>query len=315
MRIPINVLMTSLSLDSMPETMTATGRPPVYRYHLLRAALGAGYAGLAELDGKCLTDIERQADRSFDLESLVLSSPEAASVAIPPGRIEVALSELRGRYPDRNAFIADLMGNGLDEETLGHALERELIFDAVMQAVSSKRPDVTEIDERLFFELHKERFSRPERRTARHILITVNDEFEENRRDASLSRIERLAEKLDGRPNRFPSLAKKHSECPSAMEEGRLGTLSRGRLYPELDAVLFSLPEGGISGPVESDMGFHLLWCEKIHRGVAPPFSKVRPRIRRLLEERAARNCQKAWISALQRSRSSESTGVQGRSA
>jgi peptidyl-prolyl cis-trans isomerase C len=307
--------MTSLSLNSIPDKMTATERPPVYRYHLLRAALGAGHSGLAELDDKCLTDIESQADKSFDLESLVLGSPEAARAVIPPGRIEEALSELRGRYPDRNAFIADLTENGLDEETLGRALERELIFDAVMQAVSSRRPDVTAIDERLFFELHKERFCRPERRTARHILITVNDQFEENRRDASLSRIERLAEKLDGRQNRFPSLAREHSECPSAMEEGRLGTLPRGRLYPELDAVLFSLPEGGISGPVESDMGFHLLWCEKIHRGVAPPFSKARPRIRQLLEERAARNCQKAWISALQRSRSSESSCAQGRTS
>jgi peptidyl-prolyl cis-trans isomerase C len=299
----------------MPDKMTTTERPPVYRYHLLRAALGAGHSGLAELDGNCLTDIERQADKSFDLESLVLGSPEAARVAIPPGRIEDAVSELRGRYPDRDAFIADLSGNGLDEETLGRALERELIFDAVMQAVSSKRPSVTEVDERLFFELHRERFARPERRTARHILITVNDQFEENRRDGSLSRIERLAEKLDGRPNRFPSLAKKHSECPSAMEEGRLGTLPRGRLYPELDAVLFSLPEGGISAPVESDMGFHLLWCEKIHRGVAPPFSKARPRIRQLLEERAARNCQKVWISALQRSRCPKSADARGRTS
>ena len=302
--------MTSHSLDSMPGKITATARPSVYRYHLLRAALDAGESGLAELDGQRLAEISRQADKSFDLESLVLGSPEAASVAIPPGRIEDALSELRGRYPDREAFISDLAGNGLDDEILGQALERELIFDAVMQAVSSHRPTVTEIDECLFFELHKERLARPERRTARHILITVNDQFAENRRDAAQSRIEGLAEKLNGRPNCFPSFARKHSECPSAIEEGRLGTLPRGRLYPELDAVLFSLPEGNISGTVESDMGFHLLWCEKIHRGVAPPFAEVRPRIRQLLEERAARNCQKAWISALQRSVSCDSNGT-----
>jgi peptidyl-prolyl cis-trans isomerase C len=298
--------MTNPTPDSRPGETGTTERPPVYRYHLLRAALGAGQPGLAGLDEKRLADIGRQADKTFDLESLVLGSPEAARVAVPPRQIEHALSELRSRYPDRGAFLADLAGNGLDEGVLAQSLERELIFDAVMQAVSSQCPAVSEIDERLFFELHKERFGRPERRAARHILITVNDQFEENRRDAARSRIERLAEKLDGRPNRFPSLARKHSECPSAMEEGRLGTLPRGRLYPELDAVLFSLEEGGISGPVESDMGFHLLWCEKVHRGVATPFAKVRPRVRQLLEERAARNCQRAWIAALRRSRSRE---------
>lgn len=299
----------------MPDQKKASECPPVYRYHLLRAALGAGLPGLAELDGRRLADISRQADRSFALESLVLGSPEAARVGIPPGRIADALSELRGRYPDRDAFLADLAGNGLDEEVLGQALGRELIFDAVLQTVSSHRPTVTEIDERLFFELHKERFTQPERRKVRHILITVNDAYEENRRDVARGRIERLADKLDGRANRFASLARKHSECPTAMEDGRLGTLPRGRLYAELDAVLFSLAEGAISGPVESDMGFHLLWCEKIHRRVTLPFSKARPRIRQLLEARAARNCQKAWISALRRSRSSKFDGAQGRSS
>lgn len=305
--------MTNLVLYATPDQIRVAECLPVYRYHLLRAALGVGKPGLSELNGQHLADIARHADKSFDLESLVLGSPEAARVTIPPGRIEDALSEVQGRYPDRDAFLADLAGNGLDEEILGQALERELIFDAVMQTVSSNRPAVSEIDVRLFFELHNERFARPERRTARHILITVNDQFEENRRDAAKSRIERLGEKLDGRPNRFPSLARKHSECPSAMEEGRLGTLPRGRLYPELDAMLFSLPERGISGPVESDMGFHLLWCEKMHRGVAAPFSKVRPRIRQLLEDRAARNCQKTWISALRRTRSSKYNGTEGK--
>jgi len=288
--------------------VTAMDRSPVYRYHLLRAALGAGEPGLAGLDVRNLADTRRQADKSFDLESLVLSSPEAARVAIPPRRIADALSELRSRYPSRDAFIADLEGNGLDEEILGQALERELIFDAVMQTVSAKRPTVTEIDERLFFELHKKRLARPERRTARHLLITVNEQFEENRRDAAYSRIERLRDKLGGRPSRFPSLARKHSECPTAMKGGLLGTLPRGRLYPELDAVLFSLPEGAIGGPVESDMGFHLLWCEKIYPSVAAPFSKVRAQIRQLLEDRAGRNCQKVWIAALQRSASSGSS-------
>jgi peptidyl-prolyl cis-trans isomerase C len=247
--------MTNLSLDSMPDQTREAERPPVYRYHLLRAALGAGQPGLAELESRDLVDIERQADKSYDLESLVLGSPEAARVAIPPGRIENALSALRRRYPGRDAFLADLAGNGLDEEALGRALERELIFDAVMQAVSLNRPTVTESDERLFFELHKERFTRPERRTVRHILITVNEQLEENRRGAARSRIQRLADKLDDRPDRFPRLARTHSECPTAMEDGRLGTLARGRLYPELDAVLFSLDEGSTGGPVESAMG------------------------------------------------------------
>lgn len=302
--------MSRASRDQVPDPSATPGRPPVYRYHLLRAALGAGLPGLAALGDEESAKIREQADRTFDLEALVLGTGEATKVTLPPGRVDEALGELRGRYPDQDAFLADLEANGLDESVLAEALGRELIFDAVMQQVAARRPAVSEIDERLFFELHKSRFTQGEQRTVRHILITINDEFDENRREAARARIEQLAAKLDGRANRFPSLARQHSECPTAMEDGRLGTLPRGKLYPELDAALFGLPEGGISTPVESEMGFHLLWCEKIHRERSVPFKKARGRIRELLEERAARNCQKAFISRL-RGRSAPGPGAE----
>jgi peptidyl-prolyl cis-trans isomerase C len=295
--------MTELLDAGAAETVRAPERPPAYRYHLLRAALAAGLPGLPSLGERQVAGITGLADKTFELESLVLGSPEAAEVVIPEERLDTAVAELTGRYPDRPAFQADLAGNGLDEETLRRVLHRELMFDAVMQWVSARRPAVSELDERLFFEMYKERFTQPERRTARHILTTVNDPFPENRRDAARARIDRLAEGLAGRPKRFPSLARKHSECPSAMAEGRLGTLPRGRLYPELDALLFRLPEGAVGGPVETEMGFHLLWCERIHPACTLPFAKARPRIRQLLEERAGRHCQMAWIKALRRAR------------
>jgi len=231
----------------------------------------------------------------------VIASPEAADVVIPDTRLDRALSEVCARYVDRHDFLADLARNGLDEEVLRLALHRELIFDTVMQRVAARRPVIGKLEERLFFELHRERFTMPERRTARHILITVNEQFAANRGDAARARIEVLADDLARRANRFPSQARRHSECPTAMEGGRLGTVSRGHLYETLDEALFALPEGGVSKPVESELGFHLLWCEKIHPARALSFAKARQRIRRLLETRAGRSCQKAWITELQR--------------
>jgi peptidyl-prolyl cis-trans isomerase C len=237
----------------------------------------------------------------------VLDTPEARGVAIPPDSVEAAVAAVRGRYPDQESFDSDLAGNGLDRETLERALHRELIFDAVMQRVGARRADPTELEERLFYELNQDRFTSPERRAARHILVTVNEDFPENRRDAARARIERVAERLresrggprGGQTQRFGALARKHSECPTAMEEGRLGEAVRGQLYPELDELLFRLREGEIGGPVESEMGFHLVYCERIRPSRTLPFSKAQGQIRALLEERRARNCQKAWIAEL----------------
>ncbi len=158
---------------------------------------------------------------------------------------------------------------------------------------------MSEVDERLFFELHRERFTTPERRAARHILITINDDFAENRRAMAQSRIEEVAAKLDGHAQRFGKLARQYSECPTATQEGQLGTVPRGQLYPELDATLFTLMEGQISGVVESEIGFHLLLCERIEPAAAVGFDEARAKIRSVLDARRRLDTQKTWLATL----------------
>jgi peptidyl-prolyl cis-trans isomerase C len=114
-----------------------------------------------------------------------------------------------------------------------------------MQRVGTYAEPITEIDERLFYELHRERFQTPEHRAARHILITVNDDYPENARDAARARIERIAADLKGHIERFGELARRYSECPTATQDGNLGLVRPGQLFPQLDQCLFRLAGRG----------------------------------------------------------------------
>ena len=84
------------------------------------------------------------------------------------------------------------------------------------------------------------------------------------------------------------------------MEAGKLGAIKRGQLFPELDSVLFSMQEGTVSDVLESEIGFHLLLCEKIVPARILPFSKAEARIIKVIDERNGRNCQKAFLKQLQ---------------
>lgn len=273
---------------------------PAFNYHLLRNALDLCNRNLSALDQQQYEQVLRKAERSYRLESLVLTSDEARGLVIPESQLDAALAEVAGRYPSADDFDEDLGVNGLDRDILRKALRRELIFDAVMQRVGAKAPDIDDIDIRLFYEMHGERFEFPEVRRARHILVSINPEFEENTRDAALARVQQLLVKVRARPNRFPDLARRHSECPTAMEGGKLGDVKRGTLYPELDAALFGLTEGEVSEIIESEMGFHLLLCERIRSRRRTPLPKAAPRIREILEQRRRRNCQKSFLAGLQ---------------
>ncbi|MFD2111715.1 nitrogen fixation protein NifM [Thiorhodococcus fuscus] len=282
----------------MTETRPSESSPE-YRYHLLRAASERFQGAPSTLAADQLSQAERQAHQTLELESLVLSSPEARDTLLPETRIEEAVAELRARFEDEDAFQADLERNGLNESGLRVALQRELLFDAVLQRIGARAEAVTEADERRFYAQNQARFIAPERRTARHILITINAEYAENERSAARARIERIASQLQSDPNQFGPLARAHSECPTSMEEGALGTLPRGKLYPEIDAALFALDEGQVSDVVESEIGFHLILCERIHATTEVPFERARSKIREALDARRSRDCQKAWIAEL----------------
>ncbi len=278
--------------------MSAT--EPGYQYHLLRGALERFSKNLTQLDERELAQARSQADKTYGLESLVLSSAEAAELIIPPEQVDVAVNQVSSRYPDQATFAADLVANGLDEDKLRQALHRELVFDSVMQRIAARRLKVSQIDARLYYEFHTDKFAVPEQRQARQILITINDDFAENSREAARARIDKIALKVKRSPNRFADQARRHSECPSAMEAGKLGAIKRGQLFPELDSVLFSMQEGAVSDVLESEIGFHLLLCEKIVPARTLPFSKAEMRIKKLIDERNRRNCQKAFLKQLQ---------------
>jgi peptidyl-prolyl cis-trans isomerase C len=75
----------------------------------------------------------------------------------------------------------------------------------------------------------------------------------------------------------------------------------RGQLYPELDAAAFALDEASLSEVVESELGYHLICCERIHPERLLSFAEARPTIRERLEQDQHGRCQKAWIEALRR--------------
>lgn len=253
----------------------------------------------AQLDEGQRRESLRIARRHADIEAAVLTSGEAAAAVVPDAAVEDAFARIRARYGSAAEFQRELAAVGLDTTALRRALARELRAEAVLARVAAAQPAVDDTEARLYYYLHPEQFQREEARTARHILITINPDFPENRRDAAAQRMAEIARRLARKPERFAEQAQKHSECPTALQGGLLGEVKRGTLFPALDEALFALPEGGVSAVVESPLGFHLLWCEHISPAGPRPLAEVLPALREQLTERARRRRQRRWLEQL----------------
>ena len=57
----------------------------------------------------------------------------------------------------------------------------------------------------------------------------------------------------------FTELARKHSNCPSNVNGGALGTFSPGQMVKEFDEVVFNGELNKVLGPVKTQFGYHLL--------------------------------------------------------
>ncbi len=60
-------------------------------------------------------------------------------------------------------------------------------------------------------------------------------------------------------PESFEEAAREHSEDSSASRGGDMGELGRGRLAEAYEAAAWELAPGGISEPVETEFGYHII--------------------------------------------------------
>lgn len=275
-------------------------------YYELKAALALFNKSPGALDDGESKRVKAVARRYTEIESVVLSSSEAQGVCLADGAVDKAIAEIRARYEDEGGFALELEAAGLDLAGLTAALQRDLLVEAVMERVGARAGTVDDTEAEIFYYAHVDRFRAPERRTVRHILVTINEQYPDNRREVASRRIREICKRLNNKPERFEEQAMKHSECPTALNGGLLGEMPRGTLYPELDAVLFEMKAGQLSDVVESEIGFHLLRCDAIQPERTLSYAEVAESLRQQLTEERSRKDARRWLTELLKRTSGE---------
>jgi peptidyl-prolyl cis-trans isomerase D len=139
-----------------------------------------------------------------------------------------------------------------------------------------------------YYETPRFDFETPERLHLRHILLPLSPDAD----DAARAAVRATAAEIAGRARDgadFAALAREHSGDPlSAEEGGDLGFVEPGTLEEPLERAAFGLEAGGVSDPVESPRGFHVLKVEAREPAGARPLEEVREEIVRTIRERNA---------------------------
>lgn len=242
-----------------------------------------------------------QLERQWRLEAAIREQAERQGIQANQDGIIMAQYVLRTFFDDETAWNDALQRAGIDEAGRLQALTHEAILTATLENVASRAPkvDEREIDE--WYQHNTHRFKQPEKRLAHHLLLVIDEGQAECGRVTVTRRISALQRRLQIDPRRFPRLAGRFSECPTAMDGGKIGWVNRGVLYPTLDTRLFSLDANDISPVVESPMGLHVLWCEAIRPASELPKADALAQIRQQWQEKRRQQYQRQWLAEILR--------------
>ena len=127
---------------------------------------------------------------------------------------------------------------------------------------------------------------------ARHILLRPSQQLSAQAVQARLADFKR---QIDAGTRRFEELAREHSLDGSAAAGGDLGWASAGQYVPEFEAAMNRLPIGGLSEPVESRFGVHLIQVLE-RRSVALDTKQLREQARNALRERKFEQAYTEWV-------------------
>ena len=145
---------------------------------------------------------------------------------------------------------------------------------------------VTDDELRQYYDQHKDEYTLAERVKAQHILFKTQGKTPEE--------IEKIKEKARGVLERakkgedFGSLAKQYSEDTTASAGGDLGDFGRGQMVPEFEKVAFSLGVGAISDLVQTQFGIHIIKVNGKQERRERPFEELKEAIRPIVETRKA---------------------------
>ena len=127
---------------------------------------------------------------------------------------------------------------------------------------------------------------------ARHILLRPSEQLTEA---AAKTRLAGFKRQIAAGERRFEELAREHSLDGSATAGGDLGWASPGQYVPEFEASMNPLSIGGVSDPITSRFGVHLIQVLE-RRSVALDTKQLRDQARAALREKKFEEAYTEWL-------------------
>ena len=207
-------------------------------------------------------------DKDVDTRLKQLPPQYKASYASEEGRKMLVEQLVQEKLIYLQARSENYDTNALVLKQLEKAKQRLMVGQYIADVF--KKIQVTEDELKTYYDKNKAMFVQKEQVKAKHILFKTQEEAV-----AAKARI------LKGES--FEDVAKELSIGPSAQKGGDLGWFEKEQMVPEFANSAFSLAIDGISDPVKTQFGYHIIKVDEKKASGTKAFADVRAEVERTL--------------------------------
>jgi parvulin-like peptidyl-prolyl isomerase len=192
-------------------------------------------------------------------------------------------------------YNAELKAQGLSPEQARDIIRANLIQEALFNKVTED-VKVTDKELRSHYDKNKAQYGTPDTRVVRHILV----------KNKTLA--DRLYTQLRAGGS-WKTLARKHSQDPASKNSGGRMTATKGQLVPEFEQTAFTIGRNGISKPVKTQYGFHVIQAlSNVKKGKTSPFGQVKEAIRQQVLQDKRNKEMESWVGDMRKDLEDETT-------
>jgi peptidyl-prolyl cis-trans isomerase SurA len=238
----------------------------------------------AELS-KLLAQVTPQAIVTVIDELLLMQRAKELSLAVSDAQFGQVLDSIKkdNKIESEAAFEAALKSEGMTLAQLKQMLSKRILIGQVQQREIGSRVDVTEAEERAYYDAHLSEFGTTPSVTLRE--IQVNAAVDPVKKVASVGAIEEAREKAAGirarilKGDAFEKVAAEVSDAPSKANGGLIGPISRNEMNEEVLKMISSMKVGDMTPVLNTATGATLFKLESSIDSTTLPFESARASI------------------------------------
>lgn len=217
-------------------------------------------------------DVRKAVLRELLNEALLEDRARELDIVATDVEVEEQIKRLKeqNKVASEEDFVKALEASNLTPDKLRDQLKRSTTIQRVVGREVNSKVDLSDDALRLAYEREKETWAVPEKVRVAEVLINAGPGAEEKAREAVT---------LARGGTKFEDVVLRFSDGPTRSKGGDMGTVGKGELAAALDAAAFSLPSGGISDPILTRSGWHVLKVVEKTPSTYKPYSEVKAEI------------------------------------